>query len=637
MTNLDRIFKAFIVTRGKIPSKSYKDPENQFTLDEVKGARSYAGLLAEESVLVDLDNVKEAELLLSIIKAEGVKCRVHKTDSGLHVFFLGHHIPTTRTKFANVIGLDTDYKLGTRNGIAILKLNGKEREVVYETDEIGPLPPWLYPVSSEVPEFFQMGNGSGRNDALYRYILTLQSVGLTKEESREAIRIINQYVLKDPLPERELATILRDDAFPSESFYDQKGKLQVRKFEEHFCREVNAIKLDTYLHIYKDGVYITGEDAIRGRMLDFLPDLSFTQRNEVLNRSKDRIQTFSKRAPANLMLFKNGTYDIKTDRLLPNSPENIITNMTPWNYNPDAYCEATDKTLNKLACGDPKLRMLLEEMIGAGLYRSNTLAGGKFFVLLGDNSNGKSTYFHMLRGVLGEENYCSLSIQDLNKQFRIIMIMNKLAIIGDDIPKTWVDDASILKKAVTGERIVGEYKGKDGKEFDPYCTGYFSANEMPRIDDGTGAVKRRMIPVPFNAKFSPDDPDFDPDIKEKLLSRESMEYLIRLGIEGLKRVRKTNRYTITSAIERELNTIDELNNPIIGFIEEVGEEGILNQSTKSVYDAYKTYCIECGLNPVALNSFTRQINSRMNTTTVRRMVNGESFKLFVTKDGDVRT
>lgn len=628
MSNLDKIFKAYILSRNKAPTQKYLRPENQYRLDEVIGMPEYCGLLDKDAVLVDVDSVEDGARLLEIIKAEGVKCRAHRTDDGYHFFFVGHHMNVTKTKKCSAVGIVTDWKLGTKNGLACLKLNNKDREVVYETEDIGELPAWLYPVK-DTPVFITMGDGDGRNDTLYEYILTLQAEGLTKDEVRDTVRIINRYMLKTPLPEREVDTILRDEAFPSEPFYDAKGKLKVRQFEEHFMRECHGIKLDNNLHIYSNGKYAMGDSMIRGKMLEYLPDLTFSQRNEILNRSKDRIQTIGTRAPAYLIAFANGTYDLTTDTMKPHDPADIITNLVPWNYNPNAYCELTDKTLDKLACGDRSLRLLLEEMIGAGLYRSNTLAGGKCFILLGDNSNGKSTYFSLLRHIFSEENICSISLQDMSSRFKVAEMMNKTAIIGDDIPKTWVEDPSIFKKVVTGERLSAEMKGQNPFEFNPYCTPYFSANNMPRIDDETGAVKRRLIPVPFNAKFSPDDPDFDPDIKEKLMARESIEYLIRVAVEGLKRVRATNKYSINEEIESELQDIDMLNNPILQFLDDIGEEQIINHSTEEVYAIYNRYCIEAGMKPVARNSLARQINMRLGTNLVRRMVNKKTFKIFV--------
>ena len=71
-------------------------------------------------------------------------------------------------------------------------------------------------------KFLDMRAGDGRNQALFNYILTLQSEDFTKEEARETIRMINRYVLEDPLSDRELETILRDEAFKKPIFF--KGK-----------------------------------------------------------------------------------------------------------------------------------------------------------------------------------------------------------------------------------------------------------------------------------------------------------------------------------------------------------------------------------------------------------------------------
>lgn len=61
-------------------------------------------------------------------------------------------------------------------------------------------------------DFPNLGEGDGRNQTLFNYILTLQSDDFTKEEARECIRLINRYVLKKPLSDKELEVILRDDA-----------------------------------------------------------------------------------------------------------------------------------------------------------------------------------------------------------------------------------------------------------------------------------------------------------------------------------------------------------------------------------------------------------------------------------------
>lgn len=83
------------------------------------------------------------------------------------------------------------------------------------------------------------------------------------------------------------------------------------------------------------------------------------------------------------------------------TPEHIITNKIRWDYNPEAYSELADKTLDKIACGDPAIRALLEEAIGYCFYRRNEL--GKAFILTGDKSNGKSTFLSMVQTLLGKK------------------------------------------------------------------------------------------------------------------------------------------------------------------------------------------------------------------------------------------
>ena len=61
--------------------------------------------------------------------------------------------------------------------------------------------------------------------------------------------------------------------------------------------------------------------------------------------------------------------DIQTLETFDYSPSWIINNRINYTYNPNAYHELTDSTLNKVCCNDPQIRLLLEEMVGYTLYR----------------------------------------------------------------------------------------------------------------------------------------------------------------------------------------------------------------------------------------------------------------------------
>lgn len=57
-----------------------------------------------------------------------------------------------------------------------------------------------------------------------------------------------------------------------------------------------------------------------------------------------------------------------------------------------------------------------------------------------------------------------------------------------------------------------------------------------------------LVIIPFNAKFSKNDDDFDAGITWKLKKQDVAEYLIKLGIEGLKRVLTNQGFTESQKI-----------------------------------------------------------------------------------------
>ena len=302
-----------------------------------------------------------------------------------------------------------------------------------------------------------------------------------------------------------------------------------------------------------------------------------------------------------------------------------------WPYNPAAHDDLLDHTLNRLACDDPEVRALLEEMVGYCMYRRNEL--GKAFILIGDKSNGKSTFLHVVKNLLGDQNIASLDLKELGDRFKTAELFGKLANIGDDIGDEFIANASVFKKLVTGDRVNVERKGQDPFEFNNYSKFLFSANNIPRIKDKTGAVQRRLVIVPFDAKFTPNDADFRPFIKDELCEQGSMEYLALLGLQGLKRVLGNAQFTTSSRVQGQLDEYEENNNPIIGFINEVGVDGLENEATDSVYRRYKEYCIANNFQALSKIEFSRQITKRCGFTTALKWIRNRKTRVFV-KGGD---
>lgn len=630
------LFKGYVPTKNKKCLIKFKNvgTSQLKTYDEVKNLDEYAGILSQSTILIDIDDYEQSETLMDIVEELQLRCRVYETSRGKHFLFrnidaqTGNIIqPTCKTHTSLVCGLTSDIKVGCKNSYSILKFNGKDRKIIYdifEDEEYEEIPKWLLPIRHDV-NFITMESGDGRNQALFNYILTLQSNGFDIEEVRNTIRLINDHILKDPLDDAELETILRDDAFKKEIFF-QKGTFLFDKFATYIKNNCNIIKLNNQLCIYKDGIYVNDEKLIKAEMIKRIPGLNRTKREETLAYLDLIVDQNTKPSGEEFIAFKNGIYNIVTDEFFGFSPEYVLTNKIDYDYIPDAYSSIVDKTLDKLSCNDDLVRDLLEEVVGYTFYRRNELR--KAFILIGDKANGKSTYLDMIKTLLGDANTSAIDLGELGDRFKTAELFHKLANIGDDIGDDFIANPAIFKKLVSGDRLNAERKGQDPFDFNSYAKLLFSANNIPRIKDKSGAVLSRLVIIPFTATFSKDDPDFDPYIKYKLRSNEAMQYLIQVGIDGLKRVLTNQGFTISMRVQKEIDEYELNNNPILMFLKDDSVK-IINEPTNNVYRKYNEFCIANNYSPMSNIEFSKAIRKKLGLDIANKTISGKKYRIFV--------
>lgn len=415
------------------------------------------------------------------------------------------------------------------------------------------------------------------------------------------------------------------------SFYDKKNFLHDR-FANYMLRNDKIKRINGQLHIYDGKVYVGGNRAIESKMVRYIPALRDSQRKEVLKYLEILVPDNVEESGANYIAFNNGIYDLNSDTMYDFSPDLILTNLIPHSYSPQAMDNNVDKVLDKLACNDRSIRALLEEAIGYSFYRRNELS--KAFVLVGPKSNGKSTFLSMLEKCLGSSNYTSLDLEELNERFSTVMLAGRLACIGDDIGDGFLQGRAVamFKKIVSGNTVKAEYKGENAFIFKPYTKLFFSTNTMARMKDNTGAVIRRLVMIPMNAKFTKDSHDYDPYIVYKLTSENAMEYLINLGIAGLKRIIANNGFTECEATREALREYEEENNPVIGFVAEYGVDNIVSASVNDIYNCYSEYCNDYGMKPESRTKFSRTICMTYNLETQPKHIEGKNTRVFKFKN-----
>lgn len=623
-------FKGYVKTKNKKCLEKFKNADLH-TLDEVKDLPEYAGILAPDTVLIDIDDAKSAEKLLDILESEGVLCQVRQTTRGLHFFFkTDGRWEKCGTGQTLAIGLKADIKVGVKASYSVLKFEGKERPIVYDIlkgEEYDAPPCWLRVVHTNI-SLDGVKEGEGRNEKLFRYIMPLQSAGLTKEEIRETLRIVNKYILDEPLSESEFETITRDESFETNlipSFFEGKA-FKFDEFAQYLIRERHVKRINGALHVYRDGVYVDGYRELEGAMIEILPSLSRSKRAEVLEYLEVIIREDTPQADACFVAFKNGVLNVFTGELSGFSPSLVITNRVPWDYRKDAKCDLVDSTLRKLACGDKAIQSLLEEAAGYCLYRRNELR--KAFIFTGEKSNGKSTYIAMILKMLGEENTSALDLNELGDRFKTAELFRKLANLGDDIGDEFISNTAMFKKLVSGERVTAERKGQDPFSFVNYSKFIFSANNLPRVKDRTGAVIDRLLVIPFNATFSKNDPDYRPFIKYELCQRDAIERLIALGVIGLQRVLENNQFTDSDVVKKQVEEYNEMNNPILLFFKELEEDDLCREPFSHWYSAYHEFCLSNQIQALSKIEFGKQLRREFpDLRMVVKKINGKSVKI----------
>lgn len=632
------LFRGYIPADGKRPLYSVKTFQ---LLPEPPAKGDYVGALHQDIIQVDVDDMVLATKVLTMVQEMKLRCDVLKTSRGYHFYFKNTIVKSQSVHYYSACGIPCDYGLGSKDRVVPLRMTkveevisyveGEEiktnqnvttqREWLQTYSEVEELPCWLLPISNKDKGVMEI---TSRNQSLFNYILVLQQHGLNKDEIRKTIKVINKYILENALSDKEIDTITRDEAFSDEIFFGEKGQFYHDLFGNYLLTNAHVLNINNQCHIYtKNHMYSNKVDDFERIMLGKIPKLKDTQRKEVYKYMALQCQKEGSFADPKFIALKDSILDLETKQELPYSPNIVINNRIKYEYKADAYHELMDKTLNKVCCNDKQIRCLLEEMLGYTLYRANTMQVA--FILTGEGSNGKSTILNLVKKLLGKENYTSLDLRELEENFKPAELYNKLANLGDDISAKYLENSSVFKKCVTGESFMVAYKYGQPFELESYATQIFCANELPQVSDKSDGFMRRIVIVPFNAKFSKSDPDYDPFIESKLLTDEAMQYLLKISIEGLMRVITNKEFSKSDVGEQEKQQYMKLNNNVLEWLDT--EPKIENESVNDVYRAYQVWCANNGCNYVKKLNLSKEVK-KIGFVSKPRRVDGVTIRVY---------
>ena len=610
---------------------------------------SIVGVLAPNIILIDVDTKEEGKKLIEILTDLGINCPMIESDKGYHFLFKDiYGYKKSDTKFYTPIGIEIDIKLGSKGGLEFLTVAGEERKIINDTAEVPDLPIFLYSKGKfeQIGEIKETDGYSQRNDFMNAHNYHLQKLGYTFDEALEICAIVDGYIFYEPLPESEFKRTVRDlglelengvysDRIPlenvtAEMFFNEKGRFTHHLFGEYLARLYNPVKIDEVLYIYdrKEGIYTTDTAVLKKAMFDLIPSLKINNKRETM----DTFNTLAREGKVNYRYraVANGILDTKEFKLLDFTPDIVCTSKIPTNYNPDASTEKADKIIGSFVRDDPFKKNLICEMLGYGLYEDKNLIG-KFFIIVGDKENGKSVFLRYTTNTFGDFNIMSLDLKDLGSRFATTLLRDKIFNLGDDISGNYIDETDVLKKVVTGEKMVVEEKGKQGRSESYNIALIFTANKTPRVKDPTGAVLRRVMLIIFDNDFSVGSPARDNKILQKIKNEEEREGLLKLAVEGLKRLSERGYFEENEETIKNLIDFDFDNNPIKEFDYEMRtlktDGWYIGKTADEVHSSYIFWCSQNDIRPLRKRNFTKEFKALHKTELKRKRIDGE--RLFV--------
>ena len=138
-------------------------------------------------------------------------------------------------------------------------------------------------------------------------------------------------------------------------------------------------------------------------------------------------------------------------------------------------------------------------------------------------------------------------------------------------------------------------------------------------------MMRRLAIIPFNAVIKKTDKDYDPFIIDKLTTENAKSYLLKLAVDGIRRVFENNKFTEPQEVIDMINEYSKENNNVLQFLDNVN---VIDRESSAVYDDYKYWCAENGVMNYKIRKFNAEIRSHTDLDLVIEKIGGKATQIW---------
>ena len=355
---------------------------------------------------------------------------------------------------------------------------------------------------------------------------------------------------------------------------------------------------DTILAMYiddpdspKHGIYDTNRKTMFEIMERIVPNFKNRDMQDVLDKIERSVETVEQTKDKHLFIVKNGIFNKRTGACMPFSPDYVYLTRIPVEYKsnpvspvifaPDGYRWTVDDWIDDLTDHDHEIATLIWQVIADCLQPHYSRHKSVWFYSERGN-NGKGTIGQLIKNLLGEGNYASLSVADFNHEFLKETLLGVAANISDENDvNIFIDSIKDYKASVTGDDININRKYEKPLRIQFHGTNIQMMNGLPKTQDKSDSFYRRLILVPFLKSFTNNGER--KYIKSDYIHRQDvLEYVLHKALNM-----DFDEFIIPKASAELLESYKEKNNPVLEFWNELEEEFVWNLlPTQFLYDLF---------------------------------------------------
>ena len=301
--------------------------------------------------------------------------------------------------------------------------------------------------------------------------------------------------------------------------------------------------------------------------------------------------------------FGDTIVDVSTGERFLASPRYFITNPVPWKLGTETTTPIIDALLKEWA-GD-KAHTLKQILAYSALPY---YAISRIFFLLGNGSNGKSTYLALLRYFIGQRNLCSVSldaITNANNKFAASSLYKKLVCQMGETNFAALQSTAKLKQLSGRDLIEIEFKGKTPFEYINYAKIIIASNTIPETHDKTDGFFRRFVVVDFPNQYT--------ELRDVLAEVPDEEYnnLALWCVAELKNLLVTKSFYMEGSISDRRKIYEKQSDPLTAYITDMCERNdVYAVSASQFYAEYEQYLTSRGMRVVTYRVWRAEMEQR---------------------------